>query len=101
MCTKACYKKLIQHGSIILSTEGKLPDHAWDKDGKGGPDDLCNSLSVLIQWWTTEGCYSKYRGANNKGIKKKDVAEKFATEMNKVSRCTRTANSVLDKIQYI
>lgn len=48
-----------------------------------------------------EGNYNKFWGKNNKEEKKKDIAAKIAAECNKVSKCNRTAKSVLSKIQYI
>ena len=42
-------------------------DLPWDKDGKNGEGDVQNSLTVLMDWWTTEGNYNRFRGKNNRG----------------------------------
>ena len=67
VCTKACYTKYerklksnnLQEDDVLLLT--------WEKDGKGGEDDPENSMAVLLNWWTAEGNYAKYRGDNNMG----------------------------------
>ena len=71
---------------------------SWDKDGLDGEHYSVKSMVVLLEWWTSGNNYSKYRGKDNKGKKKKDVYFKLATSINHISRCERTANSVKCKI---
>ena len=44
----------------------------WDGDGPNGPDMKPNSISILLEWWTTEGNYSCYRGGKNHSGKSKE-----------------------------
>lgn len=43
----------------------------WDKDGKDGEDDPVNLMAVLLEWWTAGNNYSRYRGKDSKGTKKR------------------------------
>ena len=71
LCTKLCYKKYMKHLTKVNNQVDQMPDLAWDKDGKLGPTDVNTSLALLMNWWTTEGNYSRFRGKNNRGIKKR------------------------------
>ena len=70
-CTKRCYtrvKKLLVQEVIDANSAISLP---WDKDGKDGEDDPVNSMAVLLEWWTAGNNYSRYRGKDSKGTKKR------------------------------
>lgn len=54
----------------------------WDKDGKEGPDDPNTSISVLLKWMCEADNYSKYRGKNNCGTRKKDICDFVAAKIN-------------------
>lgn len=66
-CTKKCHKEV--NSKLNPSESGDLRN-TWDVDGKNGKDDSHNSMSILLDWWTTQGNYDKYRGKNNNGTKK-------------------------------
>ena len=97
-CTKKCYKK-VQRILIQEVNEANVAINlSWDKDGLEGEHDPVNSMVVLLEWWTSGNNYSKYRGKDNKGKKKKDVYFKLAASINLISRCEQTANSMKCKI---
>eukprot|EP00977_Amphora_coffeiformis_P020159 scaffold7953_cov107-Amphora_coffeaeformis.AAC.1 len=52
VCSKTCHNKVEK---AIVHQPTRLP---WDKDGKNGPDDPMNSMSILMEWLTEEGNYS-------------------------------------------
>ena len=58
-------------------------------------------MATLINWWNIHPNYQKYRGKHNNGVKKIQICEKICANINKVSRCVRTASSVKSKIMYI
>jgi hypothetical protein len=61
-CTKKCYikaQKELSGGGEDLEG-GRFGK--WDSDGKNGPDDPNTSIRILLDWWTTEGNYSKFCG---------------------------------------
>ncbi|MGH7954436.1 MAG: hypothetical protein ACREOZ_00590, partial [Gloeomargaritales cyanobacterium] len=53
-CTKACYTKVSRMRSTNLLNSSSQKKR-WDADGPNGPDIPPHSLSVLMEWWTTEG----------------------------------------------
>ena len=65
VCTKSCYNKHMRRLKIEKQEEEEVLTLNWEKDGKGGVDDPSNSMSVLLNWWTTVGNYAKYRGDSN------------------------------------
>ena len=100
-CTKKCYEKIkrqIKDRAAEVDQNNNLP---WERDGKLGVEDYNNSLQVLMDWWTTPGQYAKYRGKNNKGVKKISICGFLATKMSAVSRCVRTPNMVKCKVMHI
>ena len=58
-------------------------------------------MSILLDWWTTEGNYANFRGDTNKGKKKVEIVEKLATKCNEVSNCKLTVKSFQSKIGRI
>jgi hypothetical protein len=46
----------------------------WESDGKGGPSDPHTSMKILLDWWMTEGNYSRFCGKNNDVVKKNSFA---------------------------
>ena len=68
-CTKRCYSKIIKEVKKKQQS-GNAERLLWHQDGKDGPDDPKTSQAILVDWLTTPGNYSKYRGTNNHGKKK-------------------------------
>jgi len=101
VCSRTCYKK-VQKDLLKLNTTGNNPRLLWEKDGKLGPNDPNNSLNILLKWLLTEGNYSKYRGKDTQGKKKKDFAEDIARKIKDEGvLCERTAKEVINKIEHI
>ena len=75
----------------------------WYNDGEKGPQDTNTSISMLFNWWTTHGNYSKYRGGTeNNGKTKLAICGKVAAETDRGGvRVKRTAKMVSLKIQYL
>ena len=70
---------------------------SWENDSKvpGG----MTSSAILLDWWTEEGNYSKYKGKDNEGKKKKQFAEELARKMREETTSTqRTWKQVQTKI---
>ena len=100
-CKKRCHEAYCRREKKRQSTKDSNAKLPWDEDGKCGRDDPKCSLSVLLDWWRMEGNYSKYRGDGNKGVKKREVAQKLADEINKVVVAERSVDAILGKIQAI
>jgi len=65
ICSKACYNKMVKVKLLPSdSVPGGTPTRFWHSDGRTGPTDPTNSLSVLMNWFTTEGNYSQWRGGD-------------------------------------
>jgi hypothetical protein len=60
----------------------KETTNRWDQDSPNGPDDPNHSEFVLINWLTEEGNSRKFRGSDNKGLKKTEFAEEIAKIIN-------------------
>ena len=68
-CTKKCHVKALKEaagGGDAADGGGRKGN--WDCDGKNGPDDPKTSVRILLDWWTTEGNYSKLRRFGNSRI---------------------------------
>ena len=101
-CTKKCHQKAIKEASGGGDdVEGGGRKGNWDCDGKNGPDDPKTSVKILIDWWTTEGNYSKFCGKNNNGIKKSQFCAQLAQKMSNETLTNRDGKNVLSKIQHI
>jgi hypothetical protein len=72
----------------------------WECDGKHGPDDPHTSMKILLDWWMTEGNYSKFCGKKNDGVRKSQFAANLAIKMSSETTITRDRKSVLNKIQH-
>lgn len=100
-CTKKCYTKAQKElGGGGQDQEGGRSGK-WDSDGKNGPEDRHTSIRILLDWWTTEGNYSKFCGKHNEGIKKKQYAETLANKMSEETISKRDSKNALNKIQHI
>ena len=73
----------------------------WESDGKGGPNDPQTSMKILLDWWMTEGNYSRFCGKNNDGVKKIQFCNNLAAKISAETTGTRDGRSVLNKIQHI
>jgi hypothetical protein len=82
------------------------PRLLWHEDG---PNDSVNSLSVLLDWLTTEGNYARYRGSDDDGrtpadgvIDKKGYCTMISELISKQGiRKHRTADAIKNKIASI
>jgi hypothetical protein len=94
LCTKKCLDKY-QHE--------KTAKPGWHSDGKDGPDDNVNSLSILLDWLMTPGNYSlRWRGKCKDGKSKSQVGKEIADLINDSGiRVKRTSQQVVCKIQHI
>ena len=92
VCTKACYNKL-----------ANPPRLNWTNDGKGGIDDPCSSERILLDWLMFPGNYAnKWRGKDNKGRKKNQVAGDIAKLINDSGVLVKRDNrQVKNKIQHL
>jgi hypothetical protein len=94
-CSKGCYKLVMK----ASSESNRVP---WDKDGKKGQDDPHTSMKILIEWMTTEGNYSRYRGKGNNSVTKLQFATSLAERMARETMSTeQNAKQVMDKIARI
>jgi hypothetical protein len=102
VCTKKCYDKVLKEssGGAEDQEEGGRSGK-WDSDGLNGPNDPHTSVKILLEWWMTEGNYSKFCGKKNEGIKKVQFASALAEKMSTETLSKRDAKSVLCKIQHI
>lgn len=94
VCTKKCH-------NAIKSSIGRKP--TWSTDGAEGPDDPQSSERLLLDWILTPGNYTnKWRGKDNKGVNKKQVAAMIADLINKAGVVVeRDAKQVTNKIQHL
>jgi hypothetical protein len=75
---KKCHKEIMSRFSPIDNGDMR---NSWDVDGLYGRDDPNTSMKILLDWWTTEGNYARYRGKNNNGKQKNEFAEELALKM--------------------
>jgi hypothetical protein len=99
VCSKRHYNSCKKAITDLEKKQKKEPSNRWDQDGPLGRDDPNHSESIVIGWLTDEGNYRKYRGSDNKGLRKTEFAEKIA----KIINCTgvkikRDAKMVVNKI---
>jgi hypothetical protein len=99
-CTKTCYLKAQKELSGVDDSEGGRRGN-WDCDGKGGRNDPHTSMKILLDWWMTEGNYSKFSGKHNGGVRKKDFCQTLAAKMSDETTSARDAKNVLSKIQHM
>jgi hypothetical protein len=94
VCTKKCHV-------AIKSSASRKP--TWSNDGAEGPDDPQCSERILMDWILTPGNYAnKWRGKDNKGVNKKQMAALIADSINKAGVVVeRDAKQVLNKIQHL
>jgi hypothetical protein len=94
VCTKKCHQAI--KTSIIRKP-------TWSNDGVGGHDDPQSSERILLDWILTPGNYTnKWRGKDNKGINKRQVAAMIADLINKAGVVVeRDAKQVINKIQHL
>jgi hypothetical protein len=104
-CSKRCYNKI--HNAMVnnnIPTEYEAAHIPWEKDGQEGPEDINNSMAILLDWLMENGGsnYNMYRGKNLSGLTKNDYAEQIARKINSFGvRSKRTPNQVLSKIFHL
>ncbi|OWZ07756.1 hypothetical protein PHMEG_00019813 [Phytophthora megakarya] len=68
----------------------------WNNDG---PDTTVNSLSVVLDWFTTEGNYAKWRGETKQGQTKTILAVEICNVIKeKKIRAKRSPKGVITKV---
>jgi hypothetical protein len=72
-CTKICYNTIVESRSGQESNRRK-----WETDGLGGPEDPHTSMKTLLEWMLEEGNYARFRGKNNNGVTKLQIASMLA-----------------------
>jgi len=110
-CTVGCFKDHCKQVRAKVRAEAKAAAAAnststlglyWDNDGATGKEDPNNSLSILIAWLQKPGNFSRYRGKDNNGTRKKDFAFKIATLCNLAGvKVKRDAKQVQSKIDHL
>jgi hypothetical protein len=100
-CTKKCYTKAAKElAGCGDDMEGGRKGN-WDGDGMNGPDDPLTSMRILLDWWMTEGNYSKFCGKHNDGVKKRQFCNTLAQRINDHTTSKRDAKNVISKIQHL
>lgn len=96
----ACSKK--HYGAVLKNLQPNSSRIPWNNDGPKGYDDPVNSESLLIEWLSTEGNYTKFRGSDNGGKTKISFCQDIANMLQRRgARAQRTPKQVLDKIVSI
>jgi hypothetical protein len=99
VCTKRHYNSCKKAITDLEKKMLKEPSNRWDQDGPLGRDDPNHSESIVIGWLTEEGNYRRYRGSDNKGLRKTEFAEKIAIIINSSGmKIKRDAKMVVNKI---
>jgi len=75
---------------------GTKASRFWHSDGRNGPTDSTNSLSVLMNWFTTDGNYSRWRGGD-----KITIATSIVNMIHEQVGVSRTKKQVINKITSI
>lgn len=96
-CTKACHKKMMKAKERDEAESGRSK---WHSDAKPETPHL-TSMKILLDWMTEEGNYSKYRGKDNGGKKKKKFHEELAAQMSEATTSIRDDKQVGAKIQHL
>jgi hypothetical protein len=104
-CSKRCHKKV----SAALAAGTYPADrnairYAWEKDGKLGPEDINNSMNILLHWLTENGGenYIQFRGRNATGMTKANYAEVIARKILAAGvKSSSSAKQVLNKIAHL
>ncbi len=55
--------------SLLKATKSVNKYTQWDN----GPETELNSMSVLLNWWSTDGNYAEYRGGKDQSSKTKEM----------------------------
>ena len=95
VCTKKHYETSLK---VVKEADGtSIP---WNKDGPDISNPTINSsLSILLDWFTTQGNYDRYRGDDRTGKTKKIMCQELSARMLAAGcRKERTDSSVFSKI---
>jgi len=98
---KFCCGVKAHHSSVLKAAANPVNEKTrWDADGPNGPDTEPSSMSVLLDWWTVEGNYSKYRGGKDQTGKTKETFWQMLSQLIKEKGILveRSAVSVGSKI---
>jgi hypothetical protein len=98
---KFCCGVKAHHSSVLKAAANPVNEKTrWDADGPNGPDTEPNSMSILLDWWSTEGNYSKYRGGKDQTGKTKETYWQMLSQLikEKGNLVERSAVSVGSKI---
>jgi hypothetical protein len=99
-CSKAHVMKAVKMKQKATADVGaNIP---LDKDGKDGPEDPQKSMSILMEWLTTLGNYSKLKGDNSNGATKMRIIGELAQQIKaRGVRKQRTVKSVMNKLHHL
>jgi hypothetical protein len=98
---KVAHSKTCYHAVMKALTKTN-PRSNWTGDGLKGADDPNTSMKILIDWFQTEGNYTRYRGKGNNGVTKMQFASLLASKMAKETTSKdRNAKQVMDKISQV
>jgi hypothetical protein len=98
VCGKRCYNKIIKARTAKPPPRLKV-SRFWNNDGT---TPFVNSMSVLMDWITTEGNYSRWRGGDKQsGATKKTLPSLIAEKIQEEAGTERTGKDVQNKIVSI
>jgi hypothetical protein len=81
---KFCCHVKAHHSSVLKAAANPVNEKTrWDADGPNGPGTEPLSMSVLLDWWTFEGNYSKYRGGKYKTGKTRETFWQMLSQLIK------------------
>eukprot|EP00980_Cylindrotheca_fusiformis_P021323 scaffold8212_cov93-Cylindrotheca_fusiformis.AAC.3 len=103
VCTKKCYEKVAKElsfgGYDNAVVEGRRGG-GWNNDEKG--ENGRSSMKILLDWWTTEDNYARFRSNNKQdGITKREHCASLAEIMTQETLSKRDAKNVMNKIQHV
>ena len=100
VCGIQCYKRLVSARQKQKATDLRDTKKRWDRDSAPGSSNT--SISILIDWMTTEGNYNAYRGDVVMGKTRDRICNDVAESINKSGvLTTRTGPQVECKIRKL
>jgi len=96
ICSKRCFTKLLK---TKINPVVKKTSRFWGNDG---PNDFISSMSILVNWMTSNQNYSKWRGGDkHSGTTKKTLASMISNLIFEQIGVERSAKHVQNKIECL